>query len=234
MTEEERLEAIKQIFDIGWACRLSPCYAEWLSKILRKQYWKLSVLPFVNKRLFTEEIKEQDFPLTHYDCGYTEQRVSGTYYFRHGVMKSGSHSNLHQAIHCLNKYRGIPFEKINIEQWFCGYKVDVLGEVNPEKYIVVELGQLSSYGKLWLIYDPLVKEFWFDGTGEGKYFYSLRANGELPIEESLHEHMFGFFVKKCSQNLGQFWNCSTYSREISRLCNYARKSVPERKGLTEQ
>ena len=223
MTEEKGLEAIRQIFDIGWACRLTPCYAEWLSKILRKQYWKISVLPFIKQ--IVEKKWKDDFGRTVCSCGYWKDIPDSGFKLQH--IKKGCHQNLHQVIHCLNKYRGIPFEKISIERDFCGYQVDVLGEIDPEKYIVVELGQLSSYEKFWLIYDSILKEFWFDGQGE--YFYSLRANGELPEEEHLLRYAFDFFVKKCSKNLGQLSDCSTYSREISRLCSIARNSFPEKR-----
>lgn len=218
MTEEKRLEAIRQIFDIGWNCRLTPCYVEWLNKILRKQYWKLRVIPFINE--IVEKNRKDDFQRTIYSCGYWEY-VHGIG-FKNQHMGKGCHQNLHQVIHCLNRCRGIPFENINIEQkkLFPPYQVDVLGEITPEKYIVVELGQLSSYGKFWLIYDPLVKEFWFDG--EGKYFYSLQANGKLPNKEQLLKFMLDFFVKNCSKDLGQLWNCSTYSREIYGLCDFVR------------
>jgi hypothetical protein len=222
MTEEKKLEAVMRIFDVGWNCRLSSCYAEWLSKIFREQYWKISVIPFISEIV---EEKGKDDCRTVYSCGYWDTFQDRG--FKGGHIKKGNHQNLHQVIHCLKEYRRISLEKIDIEQRFSGYQVDVLGEIEPEKYIVVELGELSSYEKLWLIYDPLVKEFWFDG--KGKYFYSLKANGELPIEEHLLEHMFDFFMEKCSKDLGQFCNCSTYSREISRLCSFARNSVPERR-----
>lgn len=226
MTEEKKLEAIKHIFDVGeWgSCRLTPCYVEWLSKILRKQFWKISVIPFIKE--IVEEKRKDDFR-TVYSCDYFED-FNGRG-FKGIYIKKGQHQNLHQVIHCLNEYRSIPFEKINIEQkLFPPYQVDVLGEISPEKHIVAELGGLSCYDKFWLIYDSLVKEFWFDGRGE--YFYSLRANSELHVcARNLLEHMFDFFVEKCSRNLRQFSDCSTYSREISRLCDFARNSVPEKR-----
>ena len=216
MNEEKRIETIRHIFDIGWNCCLTPCYAEWLSRILRKQYWKIKPIPFINE--IVEEKRKDEFERAVYSCGYWEHAQG--YGFKNQRIGKGCHHNLHQVIHCLNQYRGIPFEKIDIEQWFDAEKVDVLGEIEPEKYIVVELGQLSSYGKLCFIYNSLVKEFWFDG--KGKYFYSLTAKGELPREERLEYTMLKFFKEKCSQNLGQYSNCSTYSREILRYCDLAR------------
>jgi hypothetical protein len=223
MTEEKKLKAIEQIFDIGWNCRLTLCCAEWLRNIMRKQYWKIGVIPFINK--ITEK-KWKDDLRTVYHCGYFED-FNGRNGFKDIYIKKGSHQNLHQAIHCLNKYRGIPFENIDVEQPFYNYEVDILGKMNSRKHVVVELGELSSYEKFWLIYDSLVKEFWFDG--KGKFLYSLRASGELPIEEHPFEHMFDFFQEKCKGDLGQFWECSRYSYEISNWCHSARNSVPERR-----
>jgi len=225
VAEEKKLEAIKQIFDIGGRnCRITPCYVEWLNKILRERFWKISPIPFVREIV---ERRWKDDLRTVYQCGYFED-FSGRG-FKGIYIKKGNHQNLHQVIHCLNEHRGIPFRKINIEQkLFPPYQVDVLGKLSPEKYVVVELGELSSYEKFWLIYDSLVKEFWFDG--KGKYFYSLKANSELHIcARNLVEHMFDFFVEKCSKNFGQFSKCYTYSREIYGLCSFARNSVPERR-----
>jgi len=207
-------DAIIQIFDIGWDCRLTPCYIEWLSKIVRKQYWKISSISFISE-IVEKKRKDNDSSRTVYDCGYWETPQSRG--FKDRSIKQGSHENLHQAIHCLNKYKRIPFDKIQIEEWFYGgNKVDVLGKMDSEKYIVVELGTLSTYSKFGLIYKPQVEEFWFDGKGQ--YFYTLRANGELPPEENL-EHALQYFRK----NECDVYNCLVYSREIYELCNYIRK-----------
>ena len=209
---ENNHDAIIQIFDIGWDCRLTSCYIEWLTKILRKQYWKISAIPFISEII---EKNEKEDNRTVYDCGYWETPQSMG--FKDRSIKKGSHENLHQAIHCLNKYRRVPFDKIQIEEWFYGSnKVDVLGKMDSEKCIVVELGTLSTYSKFGLIYEPHVDEFWFDGKGQ--YFYTLKAYGKLPTEESLEHTMLDFRKNECD-----VYNCLVYSREIYELCNYIRK-----------
>jgi hypothetical protein len=211
---ENNQEIIRQIFDIGWNCRLTPCYIKWLSKILRKQYWKISSIPFISE-IIEKKKKDDDSFRTVYDCGYWETLQSSG--FKDGYIKQGCHENLHQAIHCLNKCRRIPFDKIAIEQRFYGgYQVDVLAKTNSEKYIVVELGNLSSYGKFGLIYEPHVEELWFDGKGQ--YFYILRANGKLPTEESFEHTLTEFPKNECD-----VYNCLVYSHDIYEECNYIRK-----------
>jgi len=183
--------------------------------------WKVKPILFVE--IIEEKIEDDDLQ-TVYSCGYWKSRHSNGIGFKNRDMKKGCHHNLHQVIHCLNKYRGIPFEKISIE---CGFydskhsdKFDVLAEINSEKYIVVELGYVSSYDKFWWIYEPYVEEIWFDAQpfdGSRKYFYSLSANNKSQWENLSKDRidsMRDYFREKCSKDLGQFWNCGRYSKEL--------------------
>jgi hypothetical protein len=214
--KENNQEAIRYIFDIGWDCRLTPCLVEWLSKIMRKQYWKITPILFISD---IAEEKEKDDNRTVYECGYWETPQSKG--FKDRIMKKGSHQNLHQVIHCLNKYRGISLDKIEIEEWFYGSnQVDVRAKIDSEKNVVVELGSLSKpYSKFNLIYNPHVKEFWFDG--KGKYFFALQANGELPFEDSFENTLLNF--PKCICQRASY-NCLVYSRPVYEACNYIRKN----------
>jgi hypothetical protein len=46
------------------------------------------------------------------------QSVGGGDGFRNHFMgRRGFHENLHQVIHCLNKYRGVEFDNIELERW---------------------------------------------------------------------------------------------------------------------
>jgi hypothetical protein len=217
--KENNQETIRHIFDIGWNCRLTPCYIEWLSKILKKQYWKIGAIPFISEIIEKNEKDDNSFR-TVYDCGYWETLQSIG--FKDRCMKKGCHGNLHQAIHCLNKYRSIPFDNIEIEEWFYGgKKVDVLGKMDSGKNVVVELGTLSTYSKFSYIYNPHVEECWFDG--KGKYFYTLRANGKLPTEESFEHTLIDFPKSECD-----VYNCLVYSHGIYVACNYVRNEVKQR------
>lgn len=221
--EERHLESIKQIFDIGGICNsLTPCYVEWLRRILKRGIWRLSVFPFVeiNER---KRKGERDF-ITVYDCGY-EEGFYGTMSFRDGRLRNGMHENLHQAVHCLNEYKGISFDKIWLEQKFDGYMVDILAENNAEERIIVELGHLSNFAKLWLIYEPKVKELWFDGISKKRrYFYSLKANGKPSKREYLDNFIPNYFERNKCEDSGQSWQCSTHSRDIYRFCHSTRSA----------
>lgn len=116
-----RIDPIRHIFDVGWNCRLTPCYVEWLRKILREGYWKIRPVPFVSEII--EEKKNDNNLRTVYSCLHSN--LSG---FKNVDIKKGYHRNLHQVIHCLNEYRGIPFEKINVEHWFGEFQVAFLAK----------------------------------------------------------------------------------------------------------
>ena len=219
MVEKRRIDPITYIFDIGLKWVLTPCYVEWLSKILRYGYWKLRPVLFVGEII--EEMKNDRGLRTVYSCGYYECLHSYCIGFKNVDIRDGYHQNLHQVVHCLNEYRGIPFEKIDVEQWFGDkYRVDVRGKINPEKYILVELGTLSPFEKFWLIYNPKVEELWFDGVpfdGKRKCFYSLSSNKKVSMNEVcrlLIDTMHDYYRKKCRENPTQFSNCSIYSKEL--------------------
>jgi hypothetical protein len=104
--------------------------------------------------------------------------------------------------------RGIGFDKINIEQPFRGFKVDVEGEIEKEKeYIIVELGELSCLGKFLLVQDEIVKEFWFDGKN---WMYCLIQKREVTEKENLCFYVAGYFKSHCQDDINQISNCLTY------------------------
>ena len=133
--------------------------------------------------------------------------------------------NLHQVIHCLKKEREIPFENIEIERNLNGhrYRGIVLGKIDSKNYIVVKLGVFSN-AIFELIYEPSVKELWFEGIGKRKYFYSLEANSEIPKEDYLENIMIEFFKANSCSNSNQS-RCSTYSPNIYNLCYSARTGL---------
>jgi hypothetical protein len=213
------LEATRQIFDIGGIRNnLTPCYIEWLNKVLRKGYWKLTAIPFVE---IIEQRKPTNFGFV-YDCGYCE--FSGIDGFKESPMAGrGYHYNLHQAIHCLNKYREMGFDNIEIEHRYNRYNHwDILAK-NSEKTIIGQLGSLSNYNNFFSIYE--YDEFWFNSNGiNKKFFYSLRANSEIPQDEKLTNFMREFFEDKGCCETGRSVDCWNYCNNIHYICCSLRKN----------
>jgi len=185
--------AIEEIFDIVWARHVPECCLEWFEYLLREQIWHLEVIPFhaLNCKIVKVENHREIF-----ECGYWRSKRNRSYHgFKNRHIKKGCHENLHQAIHCLHDKR-IGFNKINIEEEFRGFFVDVEGEIEKEKeYIIVELGELSGL-KFWLVQDEIVKEFWFDGE---KWMYCLSQTKKKPTRNFL-EHIFEYYETHCEEN----------------------------------
>lgn len=217
MNGTHSIEAVETIFDIGGIRNsLAPCYIEWLSRILKKGYWRITAIPFL-------KIVEKKRIINYrsvYDCGY--------YYFYsvdgfkgHPMCGRGDHWNLHQAIHCLNKYRGVRFDDIEIEYWVARKSHwDILAK-NSEKTIVVQLGNFS-----YSDYEASMSqfgEFWFcAGKGKG-FFYCLKKVSEISPEDSLGNFMCRYFNEKACCSNGQSYNCGNYSPQIRSRCDGLKK-----------
>jgi hypothetical protein len=222
------LKAVSRIFDVMvWNKIIPPCYLAWISNNLLKQIWQLRVVPFepmaCNSRIESNGLVDVEY----YDCGF-QVAVKGESMgaFKHRPIKQGEHENLHQVIHCLHR-SGIDFCKIQIEEKFCGYKVDILGEIEKDKkYIVVELGKLS------LIYEESVKELWFGDTE--KFIYSLSLKEltiEQPIKNEANDYMLHFvkyYKEHCITNR-QLFHC--LSSHYAYNCLETRRLAQELRGL---
>ena len=117
----------------------------------------------------------------------------------------GQHESLHQIIHRLSSER-ISYDKIEIPQNYfngSGYKVDVLAELANQKYIVVELGQLSCIGKFDLIYHPKVQELWL--ADKEKFVYGLSLNEPRNDSYSEKTHFHNYYQQHCCD--GQLSEC---------------------------
>ena len=211
------LKAVSKIFDfMVWNKSIPPCYFEWIRNNLQKRIWLLRVVPFepltCKSRIESNGIVDVEY----YDCGFfVPVRGDSMGGFNHKHISRGDHENLHQVIHCLNK-SGIDFGKIQIEQWFNGYKPDILGETNKDKkYVLVELGKISQLGKLLLVDDERVKELWFGDTDRFIYCLSRNAPNNKQIlrgeADAYFLHILNYYKDYCDAD-GQLSSClSTYS-----------------------
>jgi hypothetical protein len=203
MEEDSRLNILRKIFDIlVWNKQVPPCILTWIGDKLRRQIWQLRVIPFqpVDCK-FSKAVDDPD--LRQYECGFNNGIGDKTGGFKRRSIGKGCHSNLHQVINCLHRV-GVDYDNIKVEESFRGYKADILGEVENDKYIVVELGELSTIEKFFLTDDKLVKEFWF-GDSE-RFIYSL-SRKVLMSEQMLDEeydrylsHMANYYKEYCVAN----------------------------------
>lgn len=165
------LKAVSKIFDvIVWNKNIPLCYFQWMRNNFLDGVWQLKVIPF-KPIICKSKIESNGFvDVEYFDCGF-KQAVKGDSMggFKNKHIAKGDHENLHQIIHRLGD-SGIDFAKIEIEQRFKGYIVDVLGEID-KKYIAVELGKLSDLGKFLLVDEESVKELWFGD--DDRFIYSL-------------------------------------------------------------
>jgi hypothetical protein len=205
------LKAVSRIFDVMvWNRNIPPCYFEYIRNNLLK-IWQLRVVPFepidCKSRVESNGIVDVEY----YDCGFQES-VNGDSMggFNHKPIKKGEHENLHQIIHCLHR-SGIDFRKIQIEQRFDGFILDLLGEMDKDKkYIVVELGKLSGLGKFLLVDEENVKELWFGDTN--RFIYSLSRkvpNSEQLLRQEADDfflHIVKYYKAHCYAH-GQLSSC---------------------------
>jgi hypothetical protein len=211
------LKAVSKIFDVMvWNRNIPPCYFEWIRRNLQKKIWQLSVVPFAPITCKSRIENNGVVDVEYYECGFfTTVKGESMGGFNHRHISKGDHENLHQVIHCLNQ-SGIPFGKIQIEQWFGGCKPDILGETTKgEKCIIVELGKISKIEKLLLVDKESVKELWFGDNDRFIYTLSRRAlNSQKSLREeadNYFRHIQKYYENHCKGN-GQLYSCiSSYS-----------------------
>jgi len=211
---DHALQAVSKIFDVMlWRKQIPPCFLTWIRNNLREQIWQLRVIPFspiiCNSKVESNGIQD----IRYYECGFdipkTGYSMGG---FKHKTIGKGGHDNLHKVIHCLNR-EGIDYDNMEIEEWFDGYKVDILARTNEKKVIVVELGELDKIGKFSFPDDEDVKEFWFGDRD--KFIYSLSRKAPR-TEQTLREegrkykpHFLNYFQKYCDKNR-LYYHCKSY------------------------
>lgn len=198
----DELEKLRGIFDIVWAREVPPCILTWIGEKLRRQIWQLRAIPFQQIDCKFHKVAHNP-DLRQYECEYYNEIGDKTGGFKGKHIRNGSHGNLHQVIHCLQR-AGVNYDNIKVEECFRGYKADILAEIEKDRYIIVELGELSTFKKLLLITDELVKEVWF-GDGE-KFIYSLSKKTVL-TEQMLDEeanrylrHIANYYSSNCILN----------------------------------
>lgn len=195
--------SIREIFDIIHRKHVPDCCLEWFEYLLNEQIWHLEVIPF--HALDCKIVKIDEFDREIFECGYWRMKRNWSYQgFKELQIKKGCHQNLHQAIHCLHD-KGIGLDKIEIEQPFRGFSVDVEGEIEKEN-IIVELGELSCLGKFRLVQDEIVKEFWFDGKNS---MYCL-SRTKTKIRRDFVSHIFTYYKSHCESDFSHLSSCSTY------------------------
>ncbi len=213
---DHALKAVSTIFDVlVWNRNIPLCYFEWIRSNFVNGVWQLRVIPF--KPIICKSKIESNgvVDVEYYECGFNigvkGDAMGG---FKNKHMGKGDHENLHQIVHCLNN-SGIDFSKIEIEQRFKGYIVDVLGE-KEQKFIAVELGKLSDLGKFLLVDEENVKELWFGDSDRFIYSLSRKApnNKQLLRKEadSYLLHFINYYRTYC-EGQGQLSSClsSPYS-----------------------
>jgi hypothetical protein len=192
----------REIFDIIHRKHVPDCCLEWFDYLLKEQIWHLEVIPF--HVLDCKIVKVED-DREIFECGYWRMKRDWSYQgFKELQIEKGCHQHLHQAVHCLHD-KEIGFDKINIEQPFKCFKVDVEGEIEKEKqYIIVELGELSSLGKFRLVQDEIVKEFWFDRKNR----MHCLSQTKTKIRRDFTSHIFKYYKSHC--DCSHLWSCTTY------------------------
>lgn len=116
---------------------------------------------------------------------------------------------------------------MDVEEWFDGYKVDILARTKEEKAILVELGEISDIGKYYFPDMEGVKEFWF---GDKENFIYRLSRKEPISEESLKQEakrysnfIADYYKKYCNSNRLYYhcmdyqsaYNCSSLLRELN-------------------
>jgi hypothetical protein len=213
---DHALKAVSIIFDVIVRKHNIPsCYLEWIKNRLQKRVWQLRVVLFEPLTCKSTIKSNGAIDVEFFNCGFQKgvhQDPNGG--FNNKLIGMGRHENLHQVIHCLLR-SGIDSSKIEIEEQFGRFKPDILVELDKDKFIAVELGELSDLDKLEIADYKIVKELWFGDTN--KLIYSLSRiapNSEQVTHEESYaffRHFVNYFKDHCIANEKQSSCLSPYS-----------------------